>query len=155
MSLAHVCRLSRVVNTVYGLGKEDTMVTLDGGLAQGANRNPALFCLIQYLHSGVERKLAMLLYCRRRHHQCLAPSPRHLAGLPKHTEWACTTMLTVTLGLMVEQQPQNWRSSKFWIRQILLPKHLTRSLVVAGVSSTVGKTNVLWASPRSINSWIH
>jgi len=43
MFLAHVGGHSRVVNTVYGLGEEDTRVTLDGGLAQGANSSPALF----------------------------------------------------------------------------------------------------------------
>ena len=37
MLLAHVGGHSRVVNTAYGLGEADTKVTLDGGLAQGAN----------------------------------------------------------------------------------------------------------------------
>jgi len=32
-----------VVNTAYGLGKEDTKITLEGSLAQGANSSPALF----------------------------------------------------------------------------------------------------------------
>ena len=43
MLLAHVGGHSRVVNTAYGLGEEITKVTLDGGLAQGANSSPALF----------------------------------------------------------------------------------------------------------------
>ena len=41
--LAHLGRHSRVVNTAYGLGEEDTQITLKGGLAQGANSSPALF----------------------------------------------------------------------------------------------------------------
>ena len=41
--LAHVRGHSRVVNTAYGLGEEVTKITLEGGLAQGANSSPALF----------------------------------------------------------------------------------------------------------------
>jgi hypothetical protein len=41
--LAHVGGHSRVVNTAYGLGEEVTKITLEGGLAQGANSSPALF----------------------------------------------------------------------------------------------------------------
>jgi len=43
MLLAHVGGHSRVVNTTYGLGEEVTNITREGGLAQGANRSPALF----------------------------------------------------------------------------------------------------------------
>ena len=41
--LAHLGGHSRVVNTAYCLGEEDTKITLEGGLAQGANSSPALF----------------------------------------------------------------------------------------------------------------
>jgi len=41
--LAHVGGHSRVVNTAYGLGEEVTKITLEGGLAQGANSSPTLF----------------------------------------------------------------------------------------------------------------
>ena len=43
MLLAHVGGHSRVVNTAYGLGEEDTKITLDGGLAQDANSSLKLF----------------------------------------------------------------------------------------------------------------
>jgi len=41
--LSHVGGHSRVVNTAYGFGEKITKITLEGGLAQGANSSPALF----------------------------------------------------------------------------------------------------------------
>lgn len=64
--LAHLGGHSRVVNTAYGLGKEDTKIMLEGGLAQGAISSPAQFiCTTAPAHRYADASFPGTIYLRR------------------------------------------------------------------------------------------